>query len=126
MIAVMTGTEYAPEEKKSQLMVLFCLRVGCTCFSVLTFILLASWSAVVYWLRRRDTPSSDTLTWFFVVWFFRSAFLLIARTINVCFNERMNEEKKVDNDCCYGVDVSVFVLLFVAVMRIVEPDDRSG
>jgi hypothetical protein len=36
MIAVMTGTEYDPEEKKSQLMVLF-LRAG---VSVFLFVLL--------------------------------------------------------------------------------------
>lgn len=96
MIAVMTGTGVLPRgEKVSTHGIVFARRS--TWFSVLTFLLLASWSVVCFWLRRRDTPSSDTLTWF-LGFAFPLSLLLIARTINVCFNERMNEKKKVDND----------------------------
>lgn len=72
MIAVMTGTEYAHEEKKkSQLMVLF-LHAGVLVF--VSFCFAGKLECGCIGLRRRDTPSSDTLTWLFCGLRFSSAF----------------------------------------------------
>jgi hypothetical protein len=91
-------------DEKSQLMVLPHSRARGVCFLVIycCFILFAGWAEA--WLffmwRRRDTPSSDTLTWLWLHFLFIFFLLLIARTSQRLLSQRTNEtnEKKVDND----------------------------
>jgi hypothetical protein len=70
-------------------------------FTAVSFFLLAGLKRGFFFMwRRRDTPSSDTLTWLWLHFLFIFFLLLIARTSQRLLSQRTNEtnEKKVDND----------------------------